>query len=438
MRTPTLSGASNAGPTLPGANPALPPANAAGPAFLAPQPYRALKGAKLRMREFLFGPAYQKYQVALTIAGGGTGKTSLCIAEAVAMAAGKRFLAEPVRPLRVWIYNGEEPLDEIDRRVRAAAMAQGLDHEQLRERLFVNSGRGRNRIDLSRHSKDKRVEVNDPLIMSLIESIRGKIDVVIVDPFISTHSIPENDNTGIDLMAKAWGRIAEEGECAVHLVHHASKGGASDSADASRGASALAAAARYVRNLAQMTDKEAKAFGIREDELRRHVGIRVTKQNNSAISGTEWFKLGSIAIGNDPDPAAPGDVVGIVEPFEPQIEKPDLPAMVGAALDALSDPRNIYNFGSPNWFGYAIAEQLGIDGKAHRDLIESLIEFMLKYGAIETYNNPGKNGRARDCVRGGGGYAVTAAGSAPGTAPGPGGALDGSVDPEAAHPAVGV
>ena len=127
--------------------------------FPAPEAYRAREGATLPMREFLFGPAYQKEQVTLTIAGGGTGKTSLCIAEAVAMASGTGFLEKPKRPLRVWIYNGEEPVDELDRRVKAAAIAQGLDHAELRESLFVNSGRGAKRIDLSKSVQNKGTQV---------------------------------------------------------------------------------------------------------------------------------------------------------------------------------------------------------------------------------------------------------------------------------------
>lgn len=356
------------------------------------------------MREFLFGPAYQKEQVTLTIAGGGTGKTSLCIAEAVAMASGTDFLEKPKRPLRVWIYNGEEPLDELDRRVRAAAIAQGLDHADLRGTLFVNSGRGENRIDLSKSVQNKGTQVNEELVRSLIDSIRDRIDVVIVDPFISTHSISENDNSGIDMMAKAWGRIAEGGKCAVHLVHHTSKGGNSDSADASRGASSLAAAARYVRNLAQMGASEAKSFGIREEERQSHVAVRVTKQNNTAVTGTRWIRLSAVAIGNDPDSGKPGDIVGVVQPFKPKVVEVNLTEWVSAALDALRDSRHLYNFGSEKWFGYAVADQLGIDGRVNRRQIESLIEFMLNLAAIETYNDPGENSRKRLCIRGVGPY----------------------------------
>lgn len=383
------------------------PASPSAPIFPAPEAYRALDGAALPMREFLFGPAYQKEQVTLTIAGGGTGKTSLCIAEAVAMASGTDFLETPKRPLRVWIYNGEEPLDELDRRVRAAAIAQGLDHAELRKTLFVNSGRGDKRIDLSKSVQNKGTQVNEELVRSLIDSIRDRIDVVIVDPFISTHSISENDNSGIDMMAKAWGRIAEHGKCAVHLVHHTSKGGSSDSADASRGASSLAAAARYVRNLAQMGASEAKSFGIKDEERQSHVAIRVTKQNNTAVAGARWVKLGAVAIGNDPNPANSGDIVGVVQKIEePKVKAPDLAEWVSAALDALDDPRNVYKFGADSWFGYAVAEQLGIDGKANRGQIEALIALMLQCGAIETYIDPETKNRKRVCVRGVGPYAA--------------------------------
>ena len=46
------------------------------------------------------------------------------------------------------------------------------------------------------------------------------IDAVIVDPFVSCHRVPENDNGGMDVVAKAWARIARDANCAVELVHH--------------------------------------------------------------------------------------------------------------------------------------------------------------------------------------------------------------------------
>ena len=95
------------------------------------------------------------------------------------------------------------------------------------------------------------------------------IDVVIVDPFVSSHRLNENDNSGMDLVVKAWGRIAEQGHCAVELVHHVRKSQAGQAAaygDA-RGASALTDAARHVRRLVKMSPDEAKLADIEELSL---------------------------------------------------------------------------------------------------------------------------------------------------------------------------
>ena len=54
---------------------------------------------------------------------------------------------------------------------------------------------------------------------------RRKIDVIVIDPFVSSHEVPENDNTAQDMVVKEWGRVADRGNCAVHLVDHTRKMG---------------------------------------------------------------------------------------------------------------------------------------------------------------------------------------------------------------------
>ena len=67
----------------------------------------------------------------------------------------------------------------------------------------------------------------EPVVHRLIEEIRrNQIDVVIVDPFVSTHAVSENDNPAIDRVAKTWARIAHETNCAIELVH---RGGSANS-----------------------------------------------------------------------------------------------------------------------------------------------------------------------------------------------------------------
>ncbi|MEZ5714386.1 MAG: AAA family ATPase [Paracoccaceae bacterium] len=60
----------------------------------------------------------------------------------------------------------------------------------------------------------------DKLTAALIEN---EVDVPILDPFISTHGVPENDNNAMDLVIKQFAAIADATNCAIDLVHHTRK-----------------------------------------------------------------------------------------------------------------------------------------------------------------------------------------------------------------------
>jgi RecA-family ATPase len=60
------------------------------------------------------------------------------------------------------------------------------------------------------------------------ESLARQIDVLIIDPFVSSHEVEENANSQIDEIAKAWGRVARAANCAIVLVHQTSKAGAAE------------------------------------------------------------------------------------------------------------------------------------------------------------------------------------------------------------------
>ena len=85
----------------------------------------------------------------------------------------------------------------------------------------------------------------DALSKALIES---RIDVLILDPFVKTHGVSENDNAAIDSVARKFNDIAEAADCSIELVHHVRKasnfGRAEVTADDGRGAGSLKDAAR--------------------------------------------------------------------------------------------------------------------------------------------------------------------------------------------------
>jgi RecA-family ATPase len=82
------------------------------------------------------------------------------------------------------------------------------------------------------------------------EIVAKAIDVLQIDPFVASHTVAENDNTKIALVARQWAAIAEETGCAVELVHHVRKLGNGSTVltvEDARGASALIAAVRSAR-----------------------------------------------------------------------------------------------------------------------------------------------------------------------------------------------
>src|SRR5262249_2622558 len=93
-------------------------------------------------RECLYVDHYFRKFVSGTVAPGGVGKSSLDIAEAIAMMLRKEWFGPaPETALKCWYVNGEEPEDEMERRIAAACTHHGVDARELEGRLFTNSMR---------------------------------------------------------------------------------------------------------------------------------------------------------------------------------------------------------------------------------------------------------------------------------------------------------
>src|SRR6185437_2094869 len=88
-----------------------------------------------------------------------------------------------------------------------------------------------------------------PLERQLREFIISRnIDLVLIDPFIKAHSVPENDNGLIDAVAVLLVRLALDLNIAIDVLHHERKGAVREpgNADRGRGASALRDAGRLI------------------------------------------------------------------------------------------------------------------------------------------------------------------------------------------------
>ncbi|MEO0542908.1 MAG: AAA family ATPase [Pseudomonadota bacterium] len=201
-------------------------------------------------RDWLYGWFLIRGYVSLTVAPGGAGKSALCMSESLALATGKNLMEESVRkPLKVWVWNGEDPNEELQRRLTAACKHFGVSQDMLCDRLMVDSGR-QLPIKIAEYRREG-LKVAEPLIEELISTIkREQIDVLRIDPFVTTHMVPENDNGPINEVIDAWRRIASEANCAVELVHHVNKSAALNKDQGiygARGAGAMIDGARVAR-----------------------------------------------------------------------------------------------------------------------------------------------------------------------------------------------
>jgi len=339
-------------------------------------------------RDWLYGKHLIRKFVSARFAAGATGKTQLCLAEALAMVTGKPLLGMEVkRPFNVLVWNGEDPQEEIERRFEATRFYYRITPEDIKGRLFLVSGRDYE-MKLARTVERSTLQILEPIVDAMTAFIRAEeVDVAMFDPFISSHSVPENDNTMIDAVVKEWGKIAEFGNCSIELVHHMRKGnGHERTVEDGRGASALKDAARDAQLLVKASPDEAAAIGAEEGQEWRYFRIGDSKSNMAPpVNKATWFKLESVNLdnGNEENKA---DEVGVVTRVKPKSLFEDV------SRDLLDDVfRELrvgqgqrYDKRSPAWFGRLVASKLDLDHEKDRDRrrIEGMIEQWRKSGAI--------------------------------------------------------
>lgn len=354
-------------------------------------------------REWLYGRHLIRGFTAATVAPGGVGKSQQAIADALAMATGRTLIRnEPSKRLRAWYWNGEDPIDEITRRIAATMKHYGIEQADIDGHFFADSGRD---MEIKIAVQDKSgTHIAAPVVAAMIKTIQdNKIDVVIIDPFVSSHSVTENDNMAIDAVVKTWGKIANVTGCAVELIHHVRKtNGDEVTVEDGRGAVALLAAVRSARALNQMPQVTAEKFGV--DNRRRFFSVTVGKANLYVPDDASiWHELVNVDLDNG-SMGLPGDSVGVVTAWD----QPDpLANVTGRDVDAcraalLRTPgMNRRDKQSPNWFGYVICETLGWDCENKADLhkAERVLSIWIDNGSFRVEDDVNNKGRKTKVVR---------------------------------------
>jgi hypothetical protein len=350
---------------------------------IASTPWRRQDLATMPPREMLYGRLLQRGKVTLTAAASGLGKSAMAgAAEALAMATGRKLLHDAVpAPLRVWVWNLEEDQDELNRRLEAACAHFGIEGEI--DSLFVDNGFAMP-CKMARQERSGAVIIRPVTDAVVAEIQRRQIDVLVIDPFISTHSVNENDNAAVDAVAKEWARVAHDGRCAVHMVHHTYKlRGFEATVDAARGASSLIAAVRFARVLNEMTAREAEDYGLTDHW--RYFRANDGKANYvPRADAAQWFTHASVVLPN-------GDNVGVVTPFRPPsatagVTVHHLADVVRLAGERAGPERYREAPQSPGWIGHMVAEVIGADLEmpADKRRVKAALAMWLGSGVLRT------------------------------------------------------
>lgn len=240
--------------------------------------------------DFLYGTAYIRGVLSITASAGGQGKSLLMMTEALAMATGKPLLGlAPQSPLRVWYVNLEDGDNVLVPRLAAGARYHELSNADIGDRLFVDNSQMK--IVLAREDERRRAALDPAVVAQIIRTINEKrIDVMMIDPLVSAHRIPENDNGGIDLVAKALSDIASQTNCSLMVAHHMAKGKEERTSDNVRGASALVNAARVVRVLNPMAKEDADKAAVEDAKRGFYFSVDDGKTNLAPAEKRTWFQ----------------------------------------------------------------------------------------------------------------------------------------------------
>jgi hypothetical protein len=365
-------------------------------------PYRWIDPGSIPRREWLHGRHLIRKFISATIAAGGIGKSSLVLVESLEMVTGFTLLsrAQSRQRLRVWYWNGEDPHEETQRRVQAACIHYKINADDLGGRFFTSSGR-HTPIIIATESKGI-LKIATPVVDAVRRTIEeNKIDVLRIDPFVRCHRVSENDNGKINAVAEAWAGIADATGSAIELIHHIRKNNSGEvSADDARGAVALTDAARSVRVLNRMSEKEADDAEV--DNRMPYFRINDGKSNLAPpAEAATWCKLESVCLGND-DGATPADMVGVATHWK----WPD--PLEGVTLDDLREVQQKLSTKdyrsdarAKEWAGNMIAEVLGWDASSApvRKNLKSIINKWRTTGAIVEASGKDEQRKPRKFLR---------------------------------------
>lgn len=367
-----------------------------------PTEFEVIDPSLIPRRRWVYGKHYIRGYVSVLASQGGIGKTSMQLVEGVSVAIGQAFLEEEVHEqCNVWIINGEDPLEEMQRRLAAVFMHYNIKPEQIRGRLFLDAGRDLD-IQFAKQTRDG-ILTDEKKLELMVERIKkNKIGLVIIDPWVSFNDINENDNVAMNAAVAAARWIADQTDAAVVLTHHIRKTNGEDATiDSVRGAGSLIGAARAARVINKVSQEDAQKLGVSEHESLGIFRVDDGKANLAPPAAKAVYRrMHGVELPN-------GEYVGVCVPFK----MPDLfdgvsgkdaqavQRLIGAAAER-GEPMRA-DARAKSWAGNAVAVQLDLDlDKQHEKArAKAILKKWIETNVLKVEEWPDKRqGRDVQCV----------------------------------------
>ncbi|MCC7048465.1 MAG: bifunctional DNA primase/polymerase, partial [Alphaproteobacteria bacterium] len=266
--------------------------------------------AALLPRPWLYRRFLMRGEITTLAAAGAAGKSQLSITTAIHLALGWDMwgfkLAQPGQPQNSIIYNAEDSLAEMSRRLYAECAALGVDPAQVVPHIALVSGKdpaaGRPKLV---HMAGGVPTVDTAALNLLLNAAASqRVAMLGLDPLVKLHAgLNESDNSHMDLVMEAIAEIAGQGNVAVLLCHHIAKpgGAGTDSyvgnVDAIRGASNITTSSRFAFTLAAPTQDDASRLSLTRGQRERLVRLDDAKMNMALRSSEPvWIEKRTILL----------------------------------------------------------------------------------------------------------------------------------------------
>lgn len=278
---------------------------------------------KLVARQWIVDRFLERGEVTALIAPGGIGKSQLVLSIAILLAAGAPtifgfrncFAGTPKKSI---IYNAEDSMQEMSKRVHAFCFAHQIDPYAIAPYMSLTSGKDFGLTIASGGAVAHRSDTDDEHIGYLISaSLDPEVVMTSLDPLSKIHTANPNDNRDMNIVMGILSFIAARGDVGLVLPAHTSKPdgsakGYAGNVNSMLGATAVADSVRIAYTLMGPSDDDAARYGISDAERHKLLRLDDAKMNRTLRSGApHWLQKESVTTWTH-------DIVGVFKSVDMQ------------------------------------------------------------------------------------------------------------------------